>query len=104
MNFTKFLRTPFLREHLRWLLLKTKITTYGDKVYTTFRDLNVPENGIECESFTSISIDSLLFCDNKYCLQIHLDNCVYKITDKQMIDYLDGNLFESDENYLLIIY
>ena len=30
--------------------------TYGDKVYTNFRSLNVLEDDIECESFTVISI------------------------------------------------
>ena len=49
---------------------KTKIRTYGDKVYTNFRGLNVPENDIECESFTGISIDSLLVDDKKYYLQL----------------------------------
>ena len=43
--------------------VKTKIRPYGDKVYTNFRDLNVPEDYIECESFTVISIDSLLVYD-----------------------------------------
>ena len=38
--------------------IKTKIRTYGDKVYTNFRGLNVPKDEIECESFTVISIDS----------------------------------------------
>ena len=40
--------------------IKTKVRTYGDKVYTNFRDLNVPEDDIERSSFTVISIDSLL--------------------------------------------
>ena len=39
--------------------IKTKIRTYGDKFYTNFHDLNVPEDDIECEPFTDISIDSL---------------------------------------------
>ena len=39
--------------------MKNKIRTYGDTVYTNFRGLNVPEDDIECESFTVISIDSL---------------------------------------------
>ena len=39
--------------------IKTKIITYGDKVYTNFRGLNVPEDDIECEYFTVISSDSL---------------------------------------------
>ena len=28
--------------------IKNKIRTYGDKVYTNFRGLNVPEDDIEC--------------------------------------------------------
>ena len=31
-------------------------------------------------------------------MQISLDNWVYKIVDKQMIDYLDESLFETDED------
>ena len=33
--------------------VKTKIRTYGDKVYTNFRGLNVPEDGVECELLQS---------------------------------------------------
>ena len=66
--------------------IKTKIRTYGDKVYTNFRVLNVPENDIECEYFRVISIDSLLVYENKYYLQVYLDNCSYKIVNKQMTD------------------
>ena len=45
--------------------IKTNIRTYGDKVYINFRDLNVPEDDIECESFTVISVDSLLVYKSK---------------------------------------
>ena len=38
-----------------------KARTYSGKVYTNFCSLNVPEDGVECEFFTFISIDSLLF-------------------------------------------
>ena len=74
--------------------IKTKTRALSDKVYTNFRGLNVPEDEIECESFTIISIDSLLVYDMKYYLQVYLDNCAYKIVNKQMADYLDENLFE----------
>ena len=57
--------------------IKTKIRTYVDKVCTNFRGLNVPEDDIEYESFTVISIDSLLIYENKYYLQVYLDNCAY---------------------------
>ena len=78
--------------------LKTKVTTYGDKVCGNFRDLNVPEDAVECKSFRIISIDSLLVYENKYYLQVYLDYCAYKMVSTKMIDYLDDNLFESDEN------
>ena len=72
--------------------IKTKIRTFGDKVYANFRGLNVAEDDIECESFTVISIDSLLVYDKKNYLQVYLDN--YKILNKQMTDYFDENLFK----------
>ena len=75
--------------------IKTKIRTYDDKVYTNFCSLNVPEDVVECESFTVISIDSLLVYENKYYLQVYLDNCAYKIVNTHMIDFLDNG---SDEN------
>ena len=56
--------------------------------------LNLPENDIECESFTVISIDSLLVYNEKYYIQVFLDSCAYKIENKQMTDYLDENRFE----------
>ena len=46
--------------------IKTKIRPFGDKVYINFRGLNVPEDNIECESFTVISIVSLLVYNKKY--------------------------------------
>ena len=49
-------------------ILKIKIRTYSDKVYTNFCGLNVPEDDTECESFTTISIEYLLVCENKYYL------------------------------------
>ena len=58
-----------------------------------FRGLNVPEDD---ESFMAISIDSLLVCKSKYCLQVYLDNCAHKIANKQMTDYLDNNLSEDE--------
>ena len=56
------------------------------------------EDGVECQSFTTISIDSSLVYENKYYLLVYLDNCAYKIVEKQMLDYLDDHFFYSDEN------
>ena len=74
--------------------IRNKIRTYGDKVYTNFRGLNVPQDGIECKSFTVMSIDSLLVYENRFYLQVYLDNCGYKTAKDQMTDYPDENYFE----------
>ena len=79
----------------------TKIRAYGDKFYTNFRGLNVPGDGVECESFTVISIDSLLVYDNKFYLKVYLEKYAYKIEDRKVIDYLDDNLFETDKDFFL---
>ena len=49
---------------------------------------------IECKFFTVISFDSLLVYENKYYLQVYLDNCAYNIVNKEMLNYLDKNVFE----------
>ena len=74
--------------------IRTKTRTYSDKVYTNFRNINVPEYDIECESFTVIPIDYLLVYESKYYMQTYLDNCAYKIVNKQITNYLDENVFE----------
>ena len=56
----------------------------------------MPEEGAEYESFTILSIDSLLVSENKYYLQVCLDNRAYKIVNTEMVDHFDGNLFETD--------
>ena len=50
--------------------IKTKRRTSGDKVYTNFRGLNVPQDGVECESLAIVSINSLLVYENKYYLRV----------------------------------
>ena len=54
--------------------------------------MNVPEDGVECESFTIISIDSVLVYENKYYLQVYSDNYAYKIENTEMVYYLDDNI------------
>ena len=63
-------------------------------VYTNFHGLNVSEDDIECQSFRAISVYSLLVYENKHYKQRYLDNCAYKIVDKQMIDYIMTILFK----------
>ena len=53
--------------------IKNKIRAHTNKNYTNFHGQSGPEDGVECESFPVISIDSLLVYDRKYYLQIYLD-------------------------------
>ena len=46
-----------------YIYIKTKIRTYVDKVYTNFYGLNVPEDDIECDSFTVIYIKTNITCN-----------------------------------------
>ena len=59
--------------------------------------MNVTEDGVEYTSFAIISIDSLLAYVNIYYRQVYLENCVYKIVDKKMTNYVDDMLFETEE-------
>ena len=83
--------------------IKTKTRIYGDKVYTNFSGLNVPEDDMECEAFTVIFVDYLLVYENKYYLQVYLDNCADKIVYMGMIEYLNDNSFETDELINVVI-
>ena len=54
----------------------------------------MPEDDIEYESFTVTFIDALNVHGSKYYLLVYLENCAYKIVNKEMGDYLDENVFE----------
>ena len=78
--------------------MKYKTRTYGDEVYTNFQGLDVSEHEVGCKSSQSFSIDLLPVYDIKYYMQVYWDNCAHEVVHNQIIDYLDGNLFEADED------
>ena len=67
-------------------------------IKSNFLGLNVPEDGVEYDFFTIISIDSLLVYGNKYSLEVYSDNYAYKIVNTLMKIYLNDNPFEFDKN------
>ena len=77
--------------------IKPKIRTSSDKIYAIFSGLNVPGYGVECDFFTVISFDFLLFYETKHYLQVYLDNWELIVVNMQIVDFLDDNLFESDK-------
>ena len=54
----------------------------------------MPEYDIECESSTVISTNSLLVYENKYYLQVYLDDWACKIATKQVKVYLNEIFFK----------
>ena len=50
--------------------VKTKLRTYGNKVYSNFHGVDVAEDAVECEYFAIIFINSLLVYENKYYFQV----------------------------------
>ena len=50
--------------------IKTKIRTFDDESYTNFLCLYTPEDNIESESFTVVSIDFLFVYANIICKYI----------------------------------
>ena len=59
----------------------------------------MPEDKIECGSFTVISIGYLFVYKNKYHLQLYLENYAYKVANKQITDFLGNNLFKKQILY-----
>ena len=56
--------------------IKTKIRTCGDKVYTNFHGLNVPENDKECESLPSLLLILYLYMKTNLSASIFRQLCL----------------------------
>ena len=62
---------------------------YDDRFIETIENLNFcglnrPEDDIKCETFRFNSINSWLVYENKYYMQVYLDNFAYKIVDRRI--------------------
>ena len=80
----------------RCVLIDKQQLKYGNKIYTNSRSsLNVSEDVIENVHFFQSFLLILFLFIRKYYLLLYLDNCAYKIVNKQMIDYFDDRLFET---------
>ena len=69
--------------------IKTKIRTYNNIFYTDFHELGASEGDTQCDCLLVIPIDSLFVWKKKRNLKRHLDECLYKIVNKQMMMHLD---------------
>ena len=76
--------------------IKTKIKTNDQKINADIYDLGVPEDGVDCNCMTIISINFLFIYNKKRYMQVYLDDCVYNTVNKQMTRYRDYDFIESD--------
>ena len=78
--------------------IKTKVKTFK-MVRTLFSDNIIPEEKVECECISCISVDFVLKIDKKYYPQVYLEQRKYKVTErkiKSLIDYDLDSDYESD--------
>ena len=78
--------------------IKTKVKTFK-MVRTLFSHDIIPEEKVECECISCISVDFVLKIDKKYYPQVYLEQRKYKVTErkiKSLIDYDLDSDYESD--------
>ena len=61
---------------------KIKIRIFGDEVYTKFCSLNMSEDDTDCESFTVISIDSLVVYEKQILFASNFRNSFCKLVNQ----------------------
>ena len=78
--------------------IRTKVKTFK-MVKTLFSDDIIPEERVECECISCISVDSVLKIEKKWYPQVYLEQCKYKVKErkiKNLIDYDLDSDYESD--------
>ena len=78
--------------------IKTKVKTFK-MVKTLFDNDKIPEEKIEYECISCISVDSVLKIEKRYYPQVYLEQCQYKAKErkfKNLIEYDLDSDYESD--------
>ena len=84
--------------------INTKIRSYNNDIKTNFRNIDnknnkLPEKNKPYKCVSLISLDSIIKINEKYYPQILLQECVYKLTNKQVENIITNiNLDSSSES------
>ena len=78
--------------------IKTKIKTFK-MVKTLLSDNIIPEEKIEHECISFISVDSVLKIDKKWYSQVYLEQCQYKVKKREIKNLIDYDLDSDYESY-----
>ena len=68
--------------------IKTKVKTFKT-AKTLFSDDIIPEERIECECISCISVDSVLKIEKKYYPQVYLEQHKYKVKERKINSLID---------------
>ena len=61
-------------------------------VKTLFNDDIIPEEKVGCECMSSISVSSVLKLEKKYYPQVYLEQCKYKVKERNIKNLIDYDL------------
>ena len=65
-------------------------------VKTLFSDDIIPEEKVEYECISCISVDSVIKLEKKYYPQVYLKLCKYKVKERKIKSLIDYDLLDSD--------
>ena len=72
--------------------LKTKVKEYDGMIKTNFLGNGIQKENIHYTSIACITIDSVMRIDEKYFLQVYLEECKYKIKKIQTPRFINTEL------------
>ena len=72
--------------------LKTKVKEYDGMIKTNFLGNGIRKENIHYTSIACITIDSVMKTDEKYFLQVYLEECKYKIKEIQTPRFINTEL------------
>ena len=75
--------------------IKTKVKTFK-MVKTLFDNDEIPEEKIEYECISCISVDSVLKTEKKCYPQVYLEQCKFKVKERKIKSLIDYDLLDSD--------
>ena len=78
--------------------IKTQVKTF-ETIKTLFDNDKIPEERVEHECIPCVSVDSVLKIEKKWFPQVYLEQCKYKVKErniKSLIDYDLDSDYESD--------
>ena len=78
--------------------IKTKIKTYADSIITNFHNKKMPKEKVPCKCLSVIMLDSVIESDEKYYLQIFLEDCKYIQEKIKFENYIHEELDSDSDN------